>query len=95
LKNFIRQWRKDYLLSLRERAINHHGCQKNLKINEGDVVVLKEDGTARCLWKLAKITELILGRDGRVRAAKVQLLSKDKITIIRRPVQHWKLTDEP
>ena len=75
------------MLSLRERAINH-GCQKNLKIKEGDVVVLKKDGTARCLWKLAKITELILGRDGRVRAAKVQLLSKDKITIIRCPVQH-------
>lgn len=87
LKNFIRQWRNDYLLSLRERAINH-GCQKNLKIKEGDVVVLKEDGTACCLWKFAKMIELILGRDGRAQAAKVQLLSKDKITIIRRPVQH-------
>ena len=57
-------------------------------IKTGDVVVLKEDCTARCLWKLAKITELIIGRDGRIRAAKVQLLSKDKVTTIRRPVQH-------
>ena len=87
LKNFIRQWQRDYLLSLRERAINH-GSQKNSMIKEGDIVVLKEDCTARCLWKLAKIVELITGRDGRTRAAKVQLLSKDKVTTIRRPVQH-------
>ena len=57
-------------------------------IKEGDIVVLKEDCTARCLWKLAKIVELITGRDGRTRAAKVQLLSKDKVTTIRRPVQN-------
>ncbi|XP_065893454.1 uncharacterized protein [Dysidea avara] len=87
LKSFVRQWQRDYLLSLRERAINH-GSQKNLMIKEGDIVVLKEDCTARCLWKLAKIVELITGRDGRTRAAKVQLLSKDKVTTIRRPVQN-------
>ena len=75
------------MLSLRERAINH-GSQKNSMIKEGDIVVLKEDCTARCLWKLAKIVELITGRDGRTQAAKVQLLSKDKVTTIHRPVQH-------
>jgi len=92
LKNFVKQWQRDYLLSLRERAINH-GSQKNLMIKEGDIVVLKEDCTARCLWKLAKIIELITGRDGRVRAAKVQLLSKDKVTTVRRPVQHLVLLE--
>jgi len=49
---------------------------------------LREDGTARCLWKLAKVVELFKGRDEMIQSAKVQVLSKDKIIQLRRPVQH-------
>ena len=55
-------------------------------IQIGDIVVLREDGTARCLWKLAKVIEMISGRDGAVRATKVLLMNK--VTNLRRPIQH-------
>ena len=32
-------------------------------VREGDIVILKEEGTVRCLWKLARIIEVIKGRD--------------------------------
>ena len=43
-------------------------------VKEGDIVILKEEGTARCLWKLAKIIEAIKGRDGAIRSARIQLM---------------------
>ena len=88
LSNFARQWQREYLLSLRERTINKSRGQQTQQIKVGDIVVLKEDCTSRCMWKLAKVLELLKGRDEMIRAAKVQLLSKDKITSIRRPIQH-------
>ena len=31
-------------------------------------MVLKNDGTARCLWKIAKVTKLIESKDGKIKA---------------------------
>ena len=67
------------------------GVRKNNQavLKEGDVVLLRNEGTARCLWKLAKVTQLLPGRDGIVRAAKVQVLNTDKrLVMLRRPVQY-------
>jgi len=52
------------------------------------VVILKEEGTARRLWKLAKVIETIKGRDGAIRSAKIKLMRGDWSVILRRPVQH-------
>ena len=58
------------------------------KINTSwGIVILRNNGTARCLWKLARVTETINGRDGAVRAAKVQLMSKNKVITLRHPIQ--------
>ena len=57
-------------------------------IKNGDIVLLKEDSTARALWKLAKVIETLEGRDGLIRAARVQLFSNDKMSYLRRPIQH-------
>ena len=32
-----------------------------------DLGVLKNDATARCLWKIAKVTKLIESKDGKIR----------------------------
>ena len=79
LNNFTKQWQRDYLLSLQERRSikTTSGVLKPIQI--GDVVILQQDGTARCLWKLAKVIETINGRDGVVRAAKVQLMLSSRI----------------
>ena len=63
LNNFVKKWQRDYLLSLQERGVKGSKSQKAQQIKIGDIVILKEDGTARCLWKLAKVVELLKGRD--------------------------------
>ena len=88
LNCFIRQWQREYLLSLQETRSIKVAKGTARKIRDGDIVILKEDETPRCLWKLAKVTETIEGRDGEIRSAKVQLLSKDKVIQLRRPIQH-------
>ena len=47
-------------------------------IREGDVIILKEEETARCLWKLARIIEAIKGRDGTVQSTRIQLMRGDQ-----------------
>ena len=57
------------------------------KVKVGDIVILKEEGTARFLWKLAKVTEILEGRVGKIRSATIQVLSKDKVIQLRHPIQ--------
>eukprot|EP00795_Rhopilema_esculentum_P014998 gene14998-6151_t len=41
--------------------------------SRGDVVLLKNEQTKRCFWKMGKITELLPGKDGYVRAARLEI----------------------
>ena len=92
LQNFTRQWRREYLLGLRESARKNSSVGRNSSdISVGEVVILRDDSTARCYWKLAKITELLEGKDGVVRAARITVLTAPghgKTTILQRPIQH-------
>ena len=88
LNAFTKQWQRDYLLSLRERKINKTKMAKSEPIKEEDIVVLEEGGMIRALWKLAKVIETLPGKDGLIRAAKIHLLSGDKLIQLRRPIQH-------
>ena len=55
----------------------------------GDVVILKIDSTNQMFWKLAKVEELLMGRDGLVRAAIVKVGNSDqKPCLMRRSVKH-------
>ena len=56
-------------------------------IQAGDIVFLRDDLTARYWWRLARVIELLKGRDDKVRAARVQVLSGGKNMILRRPIQ--------
>ena len=47
-------------------------------VKEGEVVILREEGTAKCLWPLARVAEVINGQDGAIRSAKIQLLRGDR-----------------
>ena len=59
-------------------------------INVGEVVLLKDDKSARSLWKLAKIVELIPSWDNEIRATKVRVVNSDegRSVMLRRPLQH-------
>ncbi|GFX03412.1 DUF5641 domain-containing protein [Trichonephila clavipes] len=68
LNQFWKKWSKKYLLQLRTF---HQVCgnQNSFKIRIGDVVLLQEDVTPRDTWKRARMEELILGRDEKVRTS--------------------------
>ena len=53
LRQLTTRWKHEYLTSLRENARKITDKEPCVKV--GDLVVLKNDGTARCLWKIAKL----------------------------------------
>ena len=56
-------------------------------VEKGDVVVVYEDNVKRGNWKMAEVTEVILGRDGQARGAKVRMVRNGKVVYLSRPVQ--------
>ena len=70
-------WKDDYLLSLRERYQKYVKSPrvKATSFPTKNQVVHVKDKLPRGAWKMGRITELITGRDGEVRAAKVLLPS--------------------
>ena len=68
INQFWKAWRDDYLLSLRERTqykLKSGRIQSHQELNVDDIVIVKDE-TPRGLWKLAKIVELNVSRDGLV-----------------------------
>ena len=88
LQQFLKRWRPDYLLSLRESHKTKSRQDKKLDISVGDIVILKNDSTSRNFWKLAKIVELLPGRDGAIRLAVVNVGSDTrKPVLLKRVIQ--------
>ena len=66
-----KRWSREYLVGLRERHnLKHEGHATPLR--KGDVVIIKDDDRNRNKWKLGIIENLIAGRDGIVRVAKLR-----------------------
>ena len=76
------------MLNLEEKWVRCSKSQKSQQIKIGDIVILRKDDTACGLWKLAKVAELLKERDSMIQSAKVQMLSKNKVTDLQRPIQH-------
>lgn len=72
LNQFWSLWRNEYLLSLREKSPALSKGSKNIpgtpKI--GDVVLVK-DNLPRGRWRVGRISEVIKGKDQKIRSAKV------------------------
>ena len=89
LRQFTDQWRKIYLLSLRERHAQVTKNRKGVDIAIGDVVILKNDTSNRMFWKLAKVEELLPGKDGNIRAAIIKVSNADRNPrLLKRSVKH-------
>ncbi|XP_071039965.1 uncharacterized protein [Parasteatoda tepidariorum] len=79
---FWKRWFKEYLLQLRSyhQVRNIHN---SFNIRAGGLVLLQEDVKPKHMWKKARITNVIKGRDGEIRTC---LLRVDGETITR-PIQ--------
>lgn len=91
LSQFTRQWRKEYLIGLRENHKSEYRSRGmgGAKIALGDVVVIKDNQTKRSFWKLGVVEELLSGPDGHVRAARVRAGNSDRRSqVFRRSVKH-------
>ena len=79
----LSRWTKEYLRRLRERHHLKHKCDSTHPL-EGDLVIIKSDEKNRAPWKLGVVVDLITGRYGLVRGAKLRTPK----SVIERPGQH-------
>ena len=66
-----RRWKKEYLRAPRERHNLKHET-KFVTPKIGDVAIIKNDGRNRGKWQLGVIVQLLTGKDGIVRGAKLR-----------------------
>jgi hypothetical protein len=80
LDTFWESWRKDYLLSLRERMWDHsHRNVSEMEPKVGTVVQIS-DALPRGKWRYGVITKLIVSADGLVRSVELRLANGKHIT---------------
>ena len=72
---FWQRWRKSYLQSLQTRQ-KWTTPQKNLE--EGDIVILRDEGAPRNSWKLARVEATYPDADGYVRKVKVAVADQSR-----------------
>ena len=85
LNHFASRWKNEYLVDLREH--HRHRGTGEANIQRGDIVLIKEDNLKRNQWKMGQIENLIHGKDGVIRGAKVRTCSKGKKDYLNRPLQ--------
>ena len=90
LNHFWKRWQLEYLLDLREsHRLQCAGSStyNATTVKTGDVVLLQED-KPRAFWRLARVRQLITGRDGRVLVAILAVPSGDgQTSAFQRPIQ--------
>ena len=85
LQHFWERWKREYLVDLRESHKIKNAVPVN--IERGDVVVIHENNAKRGTWKTGVVEELISGKYGQVRGAKVRKTGRGKFEILTRPIQ--------
>lgn len=79
-KHFFNRWQSEYLneLSIRQKWLK----ESQIPFKKGDVVLVQKENAARMYWPLARVVELISGRDGLIRSAFVIIKGKK----LKRPI---------
>ena len=90
LERFAKQWRGEYLQSLREHSYPKSGNKQESGIRVGDIVIVQNEKSNRNLWKLAKVEELMKGDDGVIRAAVIRTCCENssRSQLLRRSIKH-------
>ena len=89
LKHFTNRFSKIYMQELRQNNLYRKGKNNNVKLKEGEVVLIQGDKMVpRAEWRTGVIESLMRGKDGMTRGARLKTTSKQgQITTIHRPVQ--------
>ena len=88
LTHFWSRWRNEYLLELRESHRHNTGDPKVTPVSVGDVVVVHHETLPCGFWRLGKVDDVVTGRDGYVRGAKVKVAKKGRGSVmLYRPIQ--------
>ena len=86
LNHFWDRWSKEYLTSLRE--VHKNNRSKESLIQKDDLVCVQEEGVKRGKWKLGKVNEVIKGKDGVIRGANIEVITKGgNKGLVTRPIQ--------
>lgn len=72
IQTFWDRWRKDYVCELQARTKWKARCPT---INEGDMVLIKEDNLQPCHWKMGRIAQVFPGPDGVPRVVMIRCSS--------------------
>ena len=67
-QNFFNSWVKQYVLSLQQR---NRWQSEQANIKEGDLVLVEVNKLKKHKWPLARVKEVIIGRDGLIRSVHV------------------------
>ncbi|CAB4030027.1 integrase core domain, partial, partial [Paramuricea clavata] len=89
LRDCWTRFRKEYLNELRQMNLYRKRKTNTRGLTVGDVVLIKEDEPApRAQWRIGRVLQLVKGRDGLVRGAKLKVLSKGGAqSSVHRPLQ--------
>ena len=92
LDQFWVRWRDEYLLQLRER---YHVGVARVPI-PGEIVLVHDENHPRTMWKLGRVSELIVGTDGQTRGATLEVSTNGRLSTLRRPISRlYPLEVEP
>lgn len=78
-QHFWNRYNKEYINSLQPRGKWRNFNSKQPE--EGDLVIIKEEGSAPANWRLGRISKLWPGKDGQIRIASVKTSSGE----VKRP----------
>jgi len=101
IRNSWKSFNSFYLNELRQHHLNvkQQRSSPSLPPTVGDVVIIRDDlPLPRHRWRLGKITELVTGRDNKVRGVKLQTTTESKTTEAFRPLQKiipFEITNSP
>ena len=79
-----RRFLKEYVHTLEERQLGLQGGKIDLGPKLGSIVIIKGDTKDKAQWKLGRVTDKIIGKDGVVRGVKLKLGNG---YVVERPLQ--------
>ena len=82
--NFWSRWRREYLQNLQHRQ---KWCETKRDLQEGDVVLVRDEQAHRNAWPMGRVTDAVKSKDGRVRKAVVMTTRDGERNEYFRPVK--------